>query len=433
MTEVKKRLERGFSTLELAILFIIVGLLIVPFYTVILGAANLGGYTNRIELVRSGLAEYMRIYGVYPCPAVMDSTDVSADCVNATSIAGAGGGTVLVGAVPIEDLREAMSCTETSAFPPGITGDIFRGGLRNVKDIFDADADDTNHRFDKTDCLETSHIVDEYGHKILYAVTEAATNLGNFDPFDLSQANISIVDANGVPTTANNQFFVLVSHGTDGKGAVDINGQTVGVVCGVDAGLDNENCDGDAVFRDALSSNVAGNDYYDDIIDFSLAGVAREDNYWNWAQGATPNERNLYSTPHVRVILEQVPATGTVANDDLFVVNRGDVYVQVDGAVGGNLNAQLVGANGGNVESLGGDIISNAGDVVAATGDVVAETGNIRAAAGNVVADVGSVRAPSGSVQAVAGDVEAAVDISAGQEVVAPKFCYDPPMTPDCM
>ena len=349
-----------------------------------------------MELIRSGLAEHMRIYGTYPCPAPLGAPpdDVNyyrADCT-ITPVAGVGSGNVLIGAVPIDTLREVMSCKQMETPPPANIAAVFRENLRRISDVVDADTEDTNYKLDKTDCLKRGHIADEYRNKILYAVTQDATSLITFDPFDPSEPNIRILDADDNQATSEDQFFVLVSHGPDGKGAIDAEGFASGTPCGNEAlDRDNENCDGDATFRDAAYSDVLGVPYYDDVVDFSLAGVLREDTYWHWAgDNPSASDGGMYVNPNVRVVLD-TPGAGVTPNDR-FVI--GDGNIRVDG---------------------GGLTADNA--IIATDGNIRANAGNVRAAAGNIDATTGNINATS--------TVPGQGEVSAGNAFVSPRYCYD--------
>ncbi len=414
--------------MELAIVFIVIGLLITPFYTTILNSSKLGEKADRMQLIRSGLAEHMRIYGTYPCPAPIGEAQGGANyfssntvgnraaCANQTiTVAGTNGADVYIGAVPIDDLREVMNCTEIPAGVSAELAGVFRSNLTRVKDLIDLDAEDTNYKLDKTDCLLRAHIIDEYGRKILYAVTAAATNLDVFDPFNPAQGNIRILDAADVQTTTQDQLFVIASHGEDGKGAVGADGAAIGIACGLDVNdRDNENCDGDATFRDAMLSKALGNNYYDDVLEFSLAGVLREDTYWHWAAGDDPAEGDMYVNPNVRVILD-TPAAGVVPAD-AFVVSSGNVRIDDDGAGNdGDLTARDdITSNAGNIMAAAGDI--SAGVNVIADVDITADTGDIIAGTG-ITADVGDIRAPNG-------------EVTAGSSFVSPQYCYNPAPDP---
>jgi hypothetical protein len=103
---------------------------------------------------------------------------------------------------------------------------------------------------------------DEWGNQLSYAVTESLTDTTGFPA---GVGRIRVVDAAGA-NLATNVSFILISHGADGKGAFSAKGSVMGKSCNSAAGLDQENCNNDTVFRDAELSFDPGASFFDDLV-----------------------------------------------------------------------------------------------------------------------------------------------------------------------
>jgi hypothetical protein len=376
--------EAGISIIEMMVVIILTGLIIAPVYTIVITTTNLGDNEDRVEMIRYGLGEHMRIFGTLPCPARIDAEKSDADyadanCAGAISTTGPGGQSVLIGAVPISELRLAMDCTERTGTLPDNLDSVFRKNINRVKSVVSGETDEQQQVLAGSKCVSRKHIADEYGNKFLYAVTESATNLSGFNPLSPTAGDIQLIDQNDNQTTANNQIYLLLGFGKVANGAYDEDGIQQGS-CGSDsAALENENCDNDAIFRDMPHAEAIGPGHFDDMLEFSLAGGMKEDNFWNWSEGATANERNMVFNPNSRILLDRV---NTVSQSDKLVVGRGNIRVDSAGAAGGNLSVK---------KSAGG-------------------------AGGNIASE----------------NVRAAKEIEAKDSVVSEKFCYDPPLFGSC-
>jgi len=104
--------------------------------------------------------------------------------------------------------------------------------------------------------------VDGWGNQITYAVTESLTDSASFPA---GVGRIRVVDAAGT-NLATNASFILLSHGADGKGAFTATGRALGEACNASAGLDQENCNNDTVFRDAGLELTSGATFFDDLM-----------------------------------------------------------------------------------------------------------------------------------------------------------------------
>lgn len=346
--------QRGFSLVEIAILMVIVGIMIIPLYSMMVTASGLKPTEDRMRLVRTGLAEYYRIYGYMPCPAPINATpnqpnyDIEdrdpagarACLTNTQEVAGLNGGTVLIGALPVRTMAAVMGCEDTS-FLPAATGvtvtDMVARQIDSVSKLLrNAPATEVNSDRNRVECIEKSFIADEHGNKFLYAVARNATVLSP-DPFNNNKRQIQVLNAAGTPATTSLLPFIVLSHGPDGNGATSYQGTPSGLTCAANPGrLDAENCDGsNAVFRNALYSEANNNNFFDDTITFSLAGVMLEADMWNWAGANNTAARDLRTIPNGRVFVGNV--TGATSANDRLIVNGAapggaDITINVRGA-----------------------------------------------------------------------------------------------------
>ena len=410
--------ESGFTLLEMVIVVLITSVLMGAIFRVMGqdGEIKNSRMNSIFDTALLGIAEYTRIYGFYPCPADpalrpgdanygepnLNAAGQCSPAAAGTATPGFGGGTVIIGSIPVRALNRAIGCSETDeALLPDNLKQVFQNKLNSVGQIFfgdganyenysDFDQDGTaaNNTLNITDtsrkCVVDSLGHDIYGAKLTYAVTYGATFLTNAEP----AGNIRIVNRNGSEITADPVHFVLISHGPDTKGAhLDMSG-IIGSNCGTGASLDDENCDNDSTFRAMPFSGIASmyeNNHYDDRVEFSLTGYLREKDVWRWAEGASTDERNVVLNSNTAPALNiGIPGTATVDSDAKLSVYGGNMEVE------GDLRAEGVTGSGGTLSKIRANTSMTAGD--------------------NIVVDDGT---GSGSA-------------------TAPKFCYDPPMTSSC-
>src|SRR5690606_8563990 len=107
--------------------------------------------------------------------------------------------------------------------------------------------------------LPVSAMVDGWGKRFFYAVTEKAATPGGFKN-EIGGIYVRDVDGNEMTSTPGNVLYTIVSTGRDGKGGYTMQGVQGGGCTPGDA--DSENCDSDAVFINAEHSD--GTIFYDD-------------------------------------------------------------------------------------------------------------------------------------------------------------------------
>lgn len=407
--------QSGFTLIELTIALTITGIIMAGLF----GAMKQNGEVRNARMSATfdtlllGMAEFYRIYGYYPCPANptlkqgdanygQPNVDGTGACLPANpsfTTAGEGGGTVIIGAVPTRALNRALGCEhmdedELAAMPDNLR-QVFQNGLNTARQVFFGSAtqyddyskfnDDlkgTNYTETSRKCVPDSLMADVYQNKITYAVNLDATRLQVERP----DGNIVVVNRLNQPVTKDKLNFVLVSHGKDGKGAYPANGSTTPFACGGGGSLDDENCNNNARFRampiSPMPDRYAANNY-DDRVEYSLTGYLRERDMWRWAEGSSVNSRNLvFEGKPGQPLTIGIPQTPPPADEKI-------------GVYGGNMQVD---------------------------GNMVAK-GALAAPISDIVADQ-TVRANK--------DIVVDNDDGTSATAVAPKFCYDPPLTSAC-
>ncbi|MCC6598583.1 MAG: prepilin-type N-terminal cleavage/methylation domain-containing protein [Alphaproteobacteria bacterium] len=273
--------QDGFTLVEMAIVFVIVGLVM------LMGVGVVRNYyihiqhqktVDNIRMTQAALGEYLGIMGRYPCPA--DPTLPPAD-VNYGR----------------EQCRTSPLPDDCAGTPAGIectnddSRDVDGDGLPEVVMIGMLPSRDIQDLVTGTPFRE-AHILDGYGLRLTYAVTEAMTDNANntANPVNNAIGAIRVEDENGTSLTVPDRsaHFVIVSHGQNGKGGYLQNGNIFPdcnvMILGVPApappgsfgGVDpeKENCDrNDAIFVKGIKSMIENsNNYYDDIVFFRAGG-----------------------------------------------------------------------------------------------------------------------------------------------------------------
>ncbi len=278
-----KAKSEGFTLIEMALVIIISGLLLAA------GLESYKVYNNdqarkttleNIQTVNSAIALFHAVYDRYPCPADITlplgdpdyGRETNCDPRPVNPVAGtcfegvcrADGrdadndatteDTILIGGVPLVTLQDA---------------DLVLTGIQNV-----------------WLGLSSREILDGYGRKLTYAVTE---RLVTEPTFNETLGAIKIEDEYGesLVNPEGSVHYVVVSHGDNGRGAYSEGGQLVGNDCTasglplplpappgppVSSGntIEYENCNNDDLFVSALRATVEGNSYNDDIVNFQM-------------------------------------------------------------------------------------------------------------------------------------------------------------------
>lgn len=314
----------GFSLIELAVIIGIAGLLTATFsqqYKTWLNDKISGDTESRMNLVSSAMTLFLTNYGRLPCPA---------DPALPPDAANAGYEICLVNfgqnppdyAVTNGEVRRVPGRRDAPATLPapsvaspdgdGLTDPVLTGAVPYA-----------------ALGLAAKDVVDGWGNKLTYAVTEYLTRTATFheqfgairfmessfvladtdgDMTDadedtgewekvgvnppITSANPEVVDPGPDPDAPLIDSFMLaiVSHGQDGKGAFSYQGRRNSLCPDYDplapapgTSYDNENCDGDAIFIKAsrstgIQNNVPGPTFFDDA--FTLFTIRRDSDKW---------------------------------------------------------------------------------------------------------------------------------------------------------
>ncbi|MCM2343784.1 MAG: type II secretion system GspH family protein [Alphaproteobacteria bacterium] len=297
MTTETKQQNRtaGFTLIEIAIAMMIVGILLVPtlqLYNLYQKDKARIDTENAIEIVQSALSKYVTQFGRYPAPA-----DPS------IAIGAAGSGQEV--ATPI-----ATACV-TDIASPCVTN---AGSVDTLADV-DVLSDNVYIGDVPYATLGIPYLaaLDARGFKLKYAVT---ANLTSDATFNNAWGAIELLNDERnttLPASGSNYLagaprahFVILSHGQDSRGAFNQSG-TITQACGTAAnGLDFENCDNDAVFKNNIYqykvivadpdpdnspqySYAVGANYFDDVV-YAVTSVLS--GIWSFI----PNESSITST-----------------------------------------------------------------------------------------------------------------------------------------
>jgi prepilin-type N-terminal cleavage/methylation domain-containing protein len=232
--------NQAFSLIELAVVISIIALvggLSLSVGTTQVKVTKIRQATQTTDNVKTALLTYVKKAGRYPCPAnpALASTNVAYG-------------------------TEVTGCD--AACPAGLicNGNAIEGALPF-----------------KTIGLSEAASYDSWDNKLTYVVDKAHVSSSAY-----GNGSLPVYDAAGNEITASpvlgKAIFLLLSHGSDGKGAYKRDG-TLRAACGA-ATSDSENCDGDGIYR-YTSFNDAGNatttpTYYQDFLSWHTQDKVEE-------------------------------------------------------------------------------------------------------------------------------------------------------------
>jgi type II secretory pathway pseudopilin PulG len=317
--------ERGFSLVEIVVVFIITGILMtlgVNFLKVYTVKTQRDKTLNNITISNAAFEEFFALNGRYPCPAdpTLEPTDanfgveqcrpaIEDDCLN--------------------NVPANISCTNTGsrdANGDGLADPVLIGGipLRTLHEGIN----DTP--FVEMEAQDAQNML------FSYAVSELMANPVNniSNPVSPFLGAIEVVDENLIPIVdpPGSAHFILVSHGDNKLGGYSWDGERHSpCLVGLEADADNdgvpdpggvnaagiapekENCDNnDAIFISGLRSMVEGANYYDDMVAFKSTGLET-----HWTRSLSSANADIYSTNlgNVGVGIENPEEKLHVAND----------------------------------------------------------------------------------------------------------------------
>lgn len=307
--------NRGFTLVEISIVFIIFSFIFVPLITILARRDTAekqveARYAN--DRAVAALSFFLKQNGRYPCPA--DPT------LSATDPAGLYG-------------REEISLGACTVPLVAGAGGNMRVGVLPTRALD----------------LPFHASVNNNSWKYLYVVSEDLTQVGTFDAI----GDVRIWDDAGLTRDVP---FLIIDPGKDGKGARSLFG-VAGPAC-TGAARDVANCDGTFQFLDiALSRDATGPldaNFYDDILSYSQ--VDEKNDLWIMRQNAGGSgqvELSNRSLGRVGIGID-APMRRLHVSDGDMVVRGGVVDIAPDLEVMGTLNASTI-----SVENQGGFIQSD--------------------------------------------------------------------------
>lgn len=331
----------GFSLVELGVVLVIGAIMTIPIYTLLFYVNDLKPTDERMAIIQEALAEHLRVTGTLPCPAdpsINIEEDEAAYLANCAATAATAD--VYIGALPIKNLKVVADCARNDGGIVALTDDTataLKDSLYSLGEIFNgtkADAVDST-KPENIRCPLNEYIMDEHGHKFVYAVSAAATtpSFDIFDPDAIDPLTGIIIENTDGDVFANRQPYVLISLGKDGTGGYLRSGDLDGAACASPAtDLSEENCNADNVFV-AAPENPTNANYFDDKVDYGIASFMQEDSFWNWGGLNGPNSRDMILNPRAMLTLgvrDDGAAGLAVDDDDGVVVNRGSVRVDAN-------------------------------------------------------------------------------------------------------
>lgn len=326
-----KRLLRsssaGFTILEITIVMVIGGLLLATFSTALVSLmerTKMKTTNIRINTINDAIQQYLSINGALPCPApgiiAVDQagygTSIETDthslpairhCDNATAVAGvtrvASAITAYTPNAPVD-----LDGPDPGAAPSGAAYPLFvRIGVVPIRSLN----------------LPDDFLIDAWGHRFIYAVTEQLTN-----PYRFFQdsGGISVIDSagNSVVQPANTAHYVIISPGRDGVGGVVGDTGNLSVPCDLTT-FEGENCDFlvgtiNPTFRKTIitTAAVGGATQFDDVVIIGAQSQSAEliptgaVMAFDIPGGTCPAGWSQYAAADGRVIIGTTPVGGAI-------------------------------------------------------------------------------------------------------------------------
>lgn len=262
--------QRGFTLVEMAIVTMIIGLII---------AATAQLMTQRqhwlqkqrtetaVATANNAISGFRDTYGRYPCPASLSAVagdpfyGIESDCSDVATVAEGTGVDAALGYARVVSDPTTLGdpARVVTYFDKNLGADVgpvaprIRIGTLPFKNLN----------------LEETSILDGYGNRIIYAVTE---QMAVSDTYEDDDGGIIILNDQGDSIVApdHSAHFLILSSGENGNGAYTYGGGRLPCTAG---SLESDNCnfDADAIFRFAqTSTRAAGNaNTYDDVITYA--------------------------------------------------------------------------------------------------------------------------------------------------------------------
>ena len=197
--------------------------------------------------------------------------------------------------------------------------------------------------------IPSTSAIDPRGYKFSYAVSRSVSNgdalMGGAKP--LGSITVRRYDSPTTFTPIPDVAFVLVYHGATSLGAWSVAGSEQSCNGAIVGTSERQNCNETSVFTDAndqQNTNSDHNEFYDDIILYTLRGIADKEEYWAHAidsqDVSTLNPGNVgigTQTPAEKLHV----AGGVQVDNDLSVdedITGNNIHANNNATVSNNLN-----------------------------------------------------------------------------------------------
>lgn len=257
----KQIFPRGFTLIEVAIVIIIMGVVTLPLlrlYEQYILKQRILVTKENIQTSSTQISFFFTNTLRYACPSdrALPPSDPNyarefdSSCNPAVVGLSVGGCTAGGGLCMVAGTRDADG---DGANDPVLIGGI---PIRSLKDI-------------NQSVVSDSVALDGWGTRLTYAVTLSLTNNGTYK---LYNGAIGAIDEFGQNTAGikDDGHYVILSHGPDAKGGFTAAGVQTSPCGPVTVAKDNENCNNDAVFVQALGAyKSTSSNFYDDFVYFT--------------------------------------------------------------------------------------------------------------------------------------------------------------------
>ena len=304
--------QSGFTLVEISIAIIIVGLLITPLfklYETYLTEKQVRETRETIELIVTEMETYRNIQGAYPCPAPMNEARNSASngrAMNSNDCSAA----YFTGLPQVPGECSGGICLKSST--RAATSDIILGTVP----------------FRELQMNEES-VLDGYGNRLLYAVTQDLTNITSFNS---EAGGIRIVDtASNKLTPDDNAMFLLLSFGPSEEGAYSKNG-ILKRAC-VSTSAEENNCIDDyasstvavdAIFTYAPVTSATGATNFDHQIQFHSTNQQR---LWRRYTGDEEHAQDLSPDDQIGIGTDNPTAELDIRTEEVSGQNVASVLI----------------------------------------------------------------------------------------------------------
>ena len=247
----------GFSLIEMSIVIIITAIVAsasLKVVSIVIESSQETSTRTKLDELNAAVVSFVKVNGILPCPA-----DITLAPDNANfGVSGTNCNANIAGDIALASfsLRVGMVPVRTLGLPDSYAFDSWNNRIRygTIKELTLSSSSFTNFLTNFTGLSPNTRT---------FEIRDAAGNTTN-------PANIYTT-----PTQNLSIAYLLLSHGQNANGAVPYAGGAA-PACPASVLLDQENCNGDAIFRDALFSTSTSN-YYDDLIRFKTYNQLRFD------------------------------------------------------------------------------------------------------------------------------------------------------------